>query len=374
MQEIVTIVLYVLIFITGITLLNALAGPKLKKVNPLLSTPFVSILVPARNEEKNIARCLDSLLDQDYPNYKIIVLNDLSEDRTEEIINKYIEKFDQLELISGKPLESSWTGKNWACHQLSEMAKGKIYIFTDADTWHSENAVTNTVAWMQKLKLGLFSAFPQQITKGFAEKLVIPSIDVFVYGILPLWLTYYSRFSSLSAANGQWIAFTREAYKKIGGHEALKNKVVEDVEFARTAKKKRIKILTASGTEMVFCRMYHSTKEVWEGFSKNVYGLVGYNIFLFLFIVLGMILLFLWPFVFIWFPGLFWISGLVLLLNFSIRFIIAKNVKSDLIYSVLFYPLGILLLLAIGFNSFSKMKNGIVTWKGREINIKHADG
>jgi chlorobactene glucosyltransferase len=369
-QDIVSIVLYVLIFILGITLLNALLGPKLKKTHPLLSTPFVSVLVPARNEEKNIGRCLDSLLNQDYPNYEIIVLNDYSEDKTEDIIKKYTKKFEKVKLISGKQLKSNWTGKNWACHQLSEMANGDVFIFTDADTWHSKTAVINTIAWMQKLKLGLFSAFPQQLTKGFAEKLVIPSIDVFVYGILPLWLTYYSRFSSISAANGQWIALTKNAYKLIGGHEALKNKVVEDVEFARTAKKNRIKILTTSGTEMVFCRMYHSTKEVWEGFSKNVYGLVGYNVILFLFIVIGMILFFLSPFVFIWFPGLFWISGVVLVLNFSIRLIIAKNVKSDLIYSVLFYPFGILFLLAIGFNSFSKMKNGIVTWKGRDINVK----
>ena len=218
-----------------IAIFNAFTAPMLKKRLPLLDHPSVSVLVPARNEERNIADCLEGLIAQNYRDFEIIVLNDHSVDRTAELVNKYGTLDARIKLIEGKPLPEGWTGKNWACHQLSQEARGEILLFTDADNRHATDAIANTVGWMQKLNLGLFSAFPQQITVTLPEKLVIPVVDMFVYAALPLWLTYYAHSPSLSAANGQWIAFTQEAYQQIGGHQEVRNKVVEDVELSRLA-------------------------------------------------------------------------------------------------------------------------------------------
>ena len=229
MTILMLIIISLLSVVFGIAVFNVLTSPMLGHAFPLVETPLVSILVPARNEEKNIAACLTGLSNQLYDNYEIIVLNDFSEDKTGEQIAQFCRNDQRVRTIDGNPLPNGWTGKNWACHQLSQRANGKILIFTDADNRHSPNAVSNTVGWIQYLNLGLFSAFPQQTTITLAEKLVIPVIDLFVYAGLPLWLTYLTKHSSLAAANGQWIAFTRQGYNQVDGHKSLSNEVVEDV-------------------------------------------------------------------------------------------------------------------------------------------------
>ncbi|NIS38778.1 glycosyltransferase, partial [Candidatus Saccharibacteria bacterium] len=208
----------------------------------------MSLLIPARDEAHNIDRCLTDLIGQDYPDYEIIVLDDHSKDNTADIVRGYANQYHHVKLLAGKSLPSGWTGKNWACQQLSEAAGGGFFIFTDADNRYATNAIKNTMGWMQKLNLGFLSAFPQQFTGTLMEKLVIPVIDIFVYGTLPLWMTYYLRSPLFAAANGQWLAFTREAYHRIGGHQGVRNQVVEDVEISRLVKRSGIKMLTTAGT------------------------------------------------------------------------------------------------------------------------------
>lgn len=213
--------------IIGITLVNVVFGPRLKDGPTCSTQPKVSVLIPVRNEEKNIAICLRSLLKQNYDNFEILVLDDFLYDNTRKIVQSFAPK---VKLIEGKQLPTGWTGKNWACHQLSCVAQGEILLFTDADNFYHPHAIVCTIGWMQKLNLDLLSTFPQQTTKTFPEKLVVPVVDLFVYSFLPLWLTYLTRFPSLAAANGQWIAIKKTSYKKLGGHESVKAQVVEDVE------------------------------------------------------------------------------------------------------------------------------------------------
>ncbi len=297
MEIILYVVLVILFMILSITLFNFFTAPTIAKAPNLKSTPKVSILIPARNEEQNIGKCLEGLLKQDYPNFEIIVLNDHSEDDTLKIIQQDQKSDNRIKYIDGKDLPDGWIGKNWACHQLSQEASGEIFIFTDADNRHAPFAVKNTVAHIQNLKLGLISAFPQQWTITLPEKLIVPIMDIFVYGILPLWSTYYLSFSSMAAANGQWIAVTKEAYQQLGGHATVKNELVEDTFLARLAKKKKIKILTTAGTDAVFSRMYQNANEVWHGFSKNFYGLAGYNNIVFFGIIFSMLIAFVSPYV-----------------------------------------------------------------------------
>lgn len=364
---------FILIFLATIliiVLFNSISGPFLKKEIALNSSPEVSVLIPARNEEKNIANCLKHLLDQDYDNLEILVLDDESDDNTTGIVRSLQKINTHIKLVHGKPLPVDWAGKNWACHQLSKKATGEIFIFTDADTTHKKTAVTQTVAWMQKLDAGFISAFPQQICNSFIEKLTIPVIDFFVYGMLPLWLTYYFRSSAFAASNGQWMAFKRETYLQIGGHKSVKSKIVEDVELNRLVKRSGIKTLTTAGTNIVFCRMYHSFFEVWYGFSKNFYGLTGHSAFLFILIEALLSVCCVLPYI-LWIlnPVSVWLFTAVIL-NLMIRAILSIRFKHPFLISVILHPFSILFAMGIGINSFFQYHWGSIKWKNRKIQFK----
>jgi len=353
-----------------VTLYNSITAPLVINGPKPVDTPLVSILIPARNEEENIKACLNGLLNQEYPNLEIIVLDDLSSDRTSEIVEEYAQKNNRVSLLRGIPTPPGWTGKNWACHQSSKNARGEFFIFTDADNTHNKMAVANTVGWMQSLQLGLFSSFPQQITKTISEKLVIPVIDMMVYSYLPLWLTYYSKFSSLSAANGQWIAFTKESYNKIGGHEIVRSEIVEDVKLARRAKKLGMKILTASGKNAVSGRMYRSWREVWQGFSKNLFGLVEYKTIPFFLILCFMIIAFVLPYFLAFIDTHIILAVIGIILNILIRLILSLKYNHPLLTSIILHPLSIIITVTIAINSYYCYKKGSLYWKGKKINLR----
>ncbi|MEL6824229.1 MAG: glycosyltransferase family A protein, partial [Calditrichota bacterium] len=147
-----------LLIVLGITLSNVLFAPMLKNAPSPGKTPTVSVLIPARNEEMNIGNCLTSLSAQTYPSLEIIVLDDQSSDKTTTIVQQHSLKDNRIRLIRGTPLKDGWTGKNWACHQLSKQASGNYLIFTDADTTHHPDAVRNSIGWMQARSLTLLSS------------------------------------------------------------------------------------------------------------------------------------------------------------------------------------------------------------------------
>jgi chlorobactene glucosyltransferase len=124
-----------------VALYNVIAGPRLKDAPESQSSPRVSIMVPARNEEHNVERCIHSLMQQDYADFQVLALDDHSTDRTKHILDTLAGEYSNLQVLTGVDLPADWTGKNWACHQLSEHADGDIFIFTDADNWHAPDAV-----------------------------------------------------------------------------------------------------------------------------------------------------------------------------------------------------------------------------------------
>lgn len=360
----------ILTVILIVTVANAITAPMIKKGPKPLSKPLVSVLIPARNEAHNISNALSTLIAQSYENVEIFVLDDHSIDDTAEVVRSFQQKDDRIQIIAGRELPSGWTGKNWACFQLSQQAKGDYLLFTDADNFFSNDAVEKTIGWMQKLNLSLFSAFPQQITKTLAEKLVVPVFDTFVYSLLPLWLTYYVKFPSLAAANGQWIAFTREGYKRIGGHEAVKNQIVEDTELARLAKKRGEKVITASGRDAVMGRMYDSWRGVWNGFSKNAFGLMGYKTVPFLMFEITFFALYILPWFVIWFEPLRIAAAGAIIRGMVIRLIMALKYKQPIVVSTLLNPISTGATLLVGINSFYRYVRGSIRWKDREIMFK----
>ena len=138
--------------------------------------PFISVLIPARNEERSIKKCAESLLKQDYPRFEVLVLDDNSEDRTFEILKELESKYSNLRIIKGKPLEEGWTGKNFACHQLYKESKGEYILFTDADTEHFEGSLRNSITRATDRKADLYSLIPVMTLKTFSERYIMPGI------------------------------------------------------------------------------------------------------------------------------------------------------------------------------------------------------
>jgi chlorobactene glucosyltransferase len=376
----ITVLMYMALAILtvffAITLYNFFTAPMLNEV-PVPATPtqyalspHVAVLIPARNEAANIGNCLAGLAAQTYSNIEILVLDDYSDDATAEIVQDYAARFPYIRLIPGRPLPPEWTGKNWACQQLSAAAHplSTIFIFTDADTTHSSVAVENTVRRMQRYELSMLSAFPQQITETLPEQLAVPVVDMFVYAGLPLWLTYASAYPSLAAANGQWIAFTRQAYTELGGHLSVRKHIVEDVELSRATKQRGLRMMTNAGTDVVFCRMYHSFDEVWQGFTKNLFGLVGYNPIGFFALLAMLFIACIVPYFTVWFQEYRLVSIVAIVLNLALRTVIAIKYKHPIVASVILHPLAVGFLIGIGINSFRQVKRGSIQWKNRAIN------
>ena len=354
----------------AIAVSNMLWGPALNKAGKPPRQPKVSILVPARNEEGNIEKCLDHLIKQDYPDFEIIILNDESTDKTGDILKRYKHKSvsPPITVLKGNSLPTGWTGKNWACWQLAQAAKGEIIIFTDADNWHHPDAVSKTVAWMEKCKLNAFSAFPQQITGSVIEKLLIPIIDLILYTLLPLWLILKTKNPSLSAANGQWLAFRKADYFQTGGHQQVKNKIVEDVEIFRLFKRKRRKTLTALGTGVIFCRMYKTYPEVVNGLMKIFYGLTGNHLTVYFFLLTMMFLVYVFPWIALFFVKEWTPVLLALLIPLIYRSVMKLRLRQDW-FGVLMQPISMTLGFFIAAKSYFAVKNGKIIWKGRRVNV-----
>ena len=202
----------------------------------LVSPPLVSVLIPARNEESNIRRILNSMIKQDYPNLEILVLDDNSTDATVQIVEKIMEKDSRIKFIKGAPLPAGWKGKCFACHQLSKIAKGSYFVFTDADTLHYPNSISGSLAALLKNNLDVTSIYPRQIAVTFSERMTVRFINLAILSFMPLILVKHTKGPFFSTALGQFLLFKREAYEKTGGFESVKDEILEDIYISKQVK------------------------------------------------------------------------------------------------------------------------------------------
>jgi chlorobactene glucosyltransferase len=232
--------------------------------------PDISIIVPARNEARQIEQCVRSLLAQDYPHFEVIVVDDRSDDETAAIVERIAAEDSRLRLIHGEPLPAGWVGKPWALHQGAQEARGEWLLFTDADTIHEPGATTASLVYARAHNLDALSVLTKQIMVNSAERMVLPTI---------LWIIAFS-IGSLDAINdpgsesalfnGQYILALRRVYRALGGHEAVKGEVAEDLELARLIKRDgRFRAALVGANGLVRVRMYRSFGEIWRGFVKN---------------------------------------------------------------------------------------------------------
>jgi chlorobactene glucosyltransferase len=196
-------------------------------------TPRVSVLVPARNEERNVEACVTSLLNQDYPDFEVIVLDDHSSDSTLSILASLAGKNKQLQIIEGRPLPNGWLGKHWACHQLDRAATGELILFVDADTHSTPDMLRDSVSAMLAEGADLVTAFPREEVVTWSERLLVPVIGFGIFTFIPIRLVQKLHLATLSVTIGQFMLFRRTAYDAVGGYEAVQSEIVDDMVLGR---------------------------------------------------------------------------------------------------------------------------------------------
>jgi chlorobactene glucosyltransferase len=259
------------------TVINLFTVKKLSRYPDSTEYPFVSVIVPARNEERNIQACVSSLLRQDYPGFEIIVVNDHSGDRTGEILAELQQEHPELIVLASPALPAGWLGKNWACHQGYGHARGGLLLFIDADTQHAPQSLRKAVAGLLQEKADFLTAILFLTSISPAEKLIQPLLTCMIYAIFPFALMRRKRLRALAYAHGAYMLFRRGAYDAIGGHGAIRGNVVDDLTLARNIRLAGLHTLTVNGAGGISCRMYTSLREIFDGFSKNLFRVASYK-------------------------------------------------------------------------------------------------
>ncbi len=256
------------IYFIGYMIKSLKQSPMLEPINkPIISKiPKVSVILPARNEEKYIAKCLDSLLNQDYENFEIIVINDSSTDRTIDIMYQYAMQ-GPLVIVNSKSKPDGWVGKNWACYQGYLKATGDVFLFTDADTVHSPSSMSLAVANLIELDLDALTAIPKLLCRDIWSKITLPVLSNFLH----------SRFSALRVNDpktktgyffGSFFIITRSAYEAIGTHKIVRHELVEDGALGNRVKEGKFRMKMVRGERHIDAIWARDFKTLWDGLRR----------------------------------------------------------------------------------------------------------
>ena len=378
---IVLVTVFQLILISGVVVYLTLNLIHLVRVNPvrgpLPNSPFISVCVPARDEARGIRACLTSLLKQNYPHFEVIAVNDHSTDATGEIIRSLADEFSNLHPLEGQVLPPGWLGKPFALHQAVLEAKGDYLIFTDADPVFQPHALTTAVHTMTVRDLDMLTLMPGTEFGSFWERAVQPVIFGYIAAL--------SRFKKINSPDhttamgfGAFIMFKKAAYERIGGHESVKHEVLEDVMLAKRAKKAGCKLLVADAKSIFSIRMYHSLKEIWTGWRKNIFIAMKKSIVRTVYhigVVLGFLVT---PYLVLFWnisegTGILWagIALLGLLMTWAACLHLCDELRLQRGNAFLF-PLGALMMSAIMMNSMLQVVVKKETeWRGRKYSVRN---
>ena len=373
------VILSLLLFI--ITLLNIFLSilftrksKRFELTNLKDKAPLVSVLVPARNEEKNIDRCVNSLLEQSYSNIEVIILDDDSSDNTYFISNEISKSDSRVSVIKGKEIPKGWLGKNWACHQLSQKATGKFFLFIDSDTKLKPNLIFDSIKMHINEDLDLLTLFPNRKTSTFIDKIISVTIGWMIFSWIPIFLVNTSKLPFLSAAFGQFLLFKKDSYMLIGGHQTIKTEILDDFELGRNISRNKLKLKMINGVKGIDTFSYDTEREALKGFSKTIFpffyqSLIGFLILVFLFFSMTFI-----PFLII-FVEFFNITlneskeSLIILTWFLLSsswILAALRSKQSILLAVLF-PFAMLITSIVGFYSVISFFLENIHWKNRNI-------
>tara|TARA_B100000029_G_scaffold516809_1_gene634746 strand:- start:9106 stop:10266 length:1161 start_codon:yes stop_codon:yes gene_type:complete len=371
---IITSFLLIIISIINYKYFNSLIHTKY-----LNSSPLISILIPARNEEKSILRCLNSLINQNYKNTEVLILNDNSTDNTYNVIKNFIKNKKNISLLNGASLPKNWIGKHWACEQLSKKAKGEYILFLDADTAIKDDTILNAINQMEIQKADLLTTIPKKKPRCIAEKLLFPFIDWTSLAFIPIKISQKLNNSYLSATFGQFMLFRKGTYKSIGGHKKIKDNVLDDINLGRMIKKQGYKWILIDGTKYVESQMYENSKDTIKGVSRSIFPAFNYHLSLFIFTVIILILLGIAPTYILLSDFLIGTNhpinritfSYITLTNMIISWAIVCVRFNHNILTALIHPIIITLMILTGIHSLASNMRGSIRWKGRKISKRN---
>lgn len=359
------VVVYLMLNLIHLVRVGAVRGP-------LRSSPLISICVPARNEARDIKACLTSLLTQEYPNFEVIAVDDHSTDATGDIIESLATEFPNLLPLKGQKLPSGWLGKPFALHQAVQKARGEILIFTDADPVFQPHALTSAVYHMSTKNLDMMTLMPGTEFVSFWERAVQPVVFGFIAAL--------SRFKKINNPDstsamgfGAFIMVKKEVYESIGGHEGIKAEILEDVMLAKRAKKAGFKLLAADAKAIFSIRMYHSLKEIWTGWRKNIFIAMKKSVsrtLYYICVILGFLVT---PYL-VLLGNILSESGILLtgtalialLMTLSASFHLCDEIRLNR-WNAFLFPLGAFIMAAIMLNSMTQILIKRQTeWRGRK--------
>jgi len=348
--------------------------------SPPPDAPLISVCVPARNEERNIRACLEGLLAQNYPNFEVIVLDDRSTDATPKILYQLAAKNNKLKIVGGSDLPVGWAGKPHALYQASAAARGEWLCFVDADTFLSPATLSSCYVKAIEANADMFTIMTFQIMGSFWEKVVMPLVmTALSVGFSPRNVNDPRRKDAI--ANGQFILIKRSVYEAIGGHESVKDQIVEDKAIAEQVKWNGYRLIVADGMQVARTRMYTSLPEMWEGWTKNMYlglrdrpSLLWLGVFGAFVALVAALFLPIWPLLgMVWYlRSGDWLAGLVIFESLilwsyliNVRAKVAKKMDISPWYAFT-TPLGAAIFAAMMITSAIRVISGKgVTWKGR---------
>jgi chlorobactene glucosyltransferase len=276
----------------GRTIVNLAFVPRLRpRAVPPGDLPLVSVIVPARDEERTIERTVRAFFAQSWPTLELIVVNDRSTDSTGAILARLASEDARLVVIDNEEPPAGWLGKPWALHQGSLRARGELLLFVDADVIYKPDAVTAAVLHLQEHGVPMLTLFPRFVMRGFWEHIVMPNLAFFAFTVLPLWLSNRSRVRVLGIGGGTGNLVRRADYDAVGGHEELRDAVIDDVGLARLVRRSGRPTRVARAEHLVSVRMYEGLREIVHGFTKNGFAVTGRSyVTMALIFVLGFVL------------------------------------------------------------------------------------
>lgn len=345
---------------------NLLIFPKLSSDDTSDEDMLVSVLIPARNEAAVIGETVSRLLAQRGVRFELLVMDDHSEDGTLEIALQAAGGDERLRVLESQMMPSGWMGKSWACWQLAQAARGEVLLFTDADVQWEAGALASVVAQMTHNNVDMVTVWSTQITETMAERLTVPLMAMVILGYLPTVMVHYSPFKAFAAANGQCMAWRREAYEAIGGHTAVANNVLDDVTMAQLAKEKGYRIRMVDGAGLVCARMYDGWQSARDGYAKNI--LAGYGNSVLALVAGGIFhwLVFLVPYGLLFVPEYRSAGIALLVMGFALRAVSAFWTRQRVIDALLM-PISVLMFTWIAGQSIYWHYTGGARWKGRII-------
>ncbi len=253
------------------TILNLLL---IRRVRPrvLDRQPFVSVIVPARDEERSIEATVRALLAQDYPAFEVIVVNDRSTDATGAILASIADP--RLIVVDNEEPPPGWLGKPWALHHGSRRARGELLLFVDADILYTPPALRAVVGEIERSGVTMLGLFPHLEMHGFWENVAMPNLPMLGFTVLPTWLGDRLAVTTLAIGGGTGNLIRRVDYESIGGHEALQAAVIDDIGLARHVRRSGRHTELVRAEDLVSVRMYHGFAEVVRGFTKNAFATI----------------------------------------------------------------------------------------------------